>query len=192
MLLIKKNSFTLIEMLLVISVVAIISLTIYATFNNGMKLWQRANRYIPEEDVNISFDKFATDLRNAFKFTGINFTGTEDKIEFPTLVNSASLKNRTVGRVRYFYESGSGILSREQSDYSQVYTSEGSQVQAVLRNIKSLKFRYYVFDKETKVYSWQGEWTKEGLPLAVRLEVEFEYDSQGEKFTKTVNIPCSG
>jgi prepilin-type N-terminal cleavage/methylation domain-containing protein len=200
MLLTRKNNnrpvpslagFTLIEMLLVIAVVSVISLAIYATLNNGLKLWQKANRQLPEEDLNIFLDKFTVDLRNSFKFTGIDFSGAPFRMEFPTLVSSQALRSRSVGRVGYGYEPGSGVLIRAQQDFSQAYTAE-SRPLPVLSNIKSLKFQYYVYDKEKKEYLWLEEWAKEGLPAAVRIELEMGYDSQDNKFIKTVSIPCSG
>ncbi|MCM8796060.1 MAG: prepilin-type N-terminal cleavage/methylation domain-containing protein [Candidatus Omnitrophica bacterium] len=185
-------AFTLIEMLIVSAILSVVGLAIYATLNNGIKIWQKVNTPLPEEDLNIFFDRFSLELRNSFKFTGINFSGTKEMLEFPTLVNSLRLQKRTVGKVIYIYEPQNQILNRYQLDFAGVYMGETNLTfRQSLRNIKSLRFQYYFYDKDKKEYLWQDEWLKEDLPLAVRLELEFDNGKESKKFTKTVNIPTS-
>lgn len=187
-----EKGLTLIELLIVTAILSLVSLTIYSTFNSGIKIWQRVNRKISEEDLGIFFDKFASDLRNSFKFTGLNFSGRDDIIEFPTLVNSLTLHKRTVGKVIYFYDSGTKILSRKQKDFAQIYNDEEGSIQQLIKNIKSLKFQYYLYDEEKKEYIWQDEWSNEELPLAIKIELGFDDGVQINNFTQTVSIPVSG
>jgi len=191
---IKKSSFgfTFIELILVTAILAVVSLAIYTTFNNGIKIWQRINKQLPEEDVDIFFDKFARDLRNTSKFRGINFIGKEDRIEFASLINSRQLKKRTIGQVIYFYDTSVEILKREQRDFSQVFTGQEGLVTWALINFKSLKLQYYVYDREKKEYLWQEECLTGTMPLAVRIDLELKDGTQIHKFTKTVSIPISG
>jgi Tfp pilus assembly protein PilE len=74
---IKNNNlgFTLVEMLIVAVTLSIVSLAMYAIFNNGLKIWQRVSSQIPESEVNIFFDKFSLDLKNTVRFSGIKFQG---------------------------------------------------------------------------------------------------------------------
>jgi len=189
----KPNiGFTLVELLLVLAMLAIVSLAVYATFNSGIKIWQRINTEIPEEDLDIFFYKFSSDLRNSFKFTGIDFLGEKDKVAFSTLVDSQRLKKRTIGQVIYSYDFLAEILNREERDFSQIYSDESNIATQSLRNIKSLKFQYYSYDKEKKEYLWNDEWQKKELPLAIRIELEFDDSTQANKFTKTVSIPAGG
>lgn len=191
----EKNrlGFTLIEMLIVTAIISVVALAIYTTLNNGIKIWQKVNRQLPEEDLNIFFDKFSLDLRNSFKFSGINFSGTIDTLEFPTLVNSPRLQKRTVGKLIYVYEPQNRILNRYQVDFAGVYSGESNaSSQQSLRNMRALKFQYYLYDEQKKEYLWQDEWSNEGLPLAVRVELEFDDGKEIKKFTKTVGIPTGG
>ncbi len=187
-----KKGFTLIEMIMVSALLAVMSLAIYATFNNGMKIWQRVNQSIAEEDLNIFLDKFSGDLRNSFKFTGTKFLGKEDGLEFATLVDSAALQKRSVGKIIYFYDPTAEALSREYLDFSQVYSGENNSHKQSLKNIRALKFQYYLYDPQKKEYLWQDEWLKEELPLAVRIELEFNNGTVVGNFTRTVGIPVSG
>lgn len=187
----NKNGFTLIELLIVTALLAVISLSIYATFNSGIKIWQRVNKQLPEEDLDIFFEKFALDLRNSFKFNGLNFLGEEKRLEFATLVNNPRINKKTVGKAIYLYDSESKIIKRSLLDFSQIYNGKEGTTQELLKNVESLKFRYYLYDKEKKEYLWQDEWLKEDLPLAVRIELDVVDGSQINKFIKTVSIPVS-
>lgn len=190
----RRFGFTLIEMLIVTAIISVVALAIYATLNNGIKIWQKVNRQLPEEDLNIFFDKFSLDLRNSFKFSGINFSGTIDKLEFSTLVNSMRLQKRTVGKLIYAYEPQNQILNRYQVDFAGVYSGESNaSPQQSLRNVRTLKFQYYLYDEQNKVYLWQDEYGhKEGLPLAVKVELEFDDGKEIKKFTRTISIPTTG
>ncbi|MCX5692484.1 MAG: prepilin-type N-terminal cleavage/methylation domain-containing protein [Candidatus Omnitrophica bacterium] len=186
------NAFTLIEMLIVTALLCVISLGIYSTFNNGIKIWQRLNKEVPEQDLYIFFDKFASDLRNSLKFKGINFSGMENQLDFAAIVNSPRLRKRTVGSISYFYDPKTGSAYKEERDFACVYAGARGVVREVLKNIKSLEFKYYSYDIERKEYIWQDRWLKENLPLAVWLEVEITDGDKVFKFSKTVNIPIAG
>ncbi len=188
----RKSAFTLVEMLIVTAILSVVGMAIYATFNSGVKIWQKVTRQLPEEDLNIFFDKFSLDLRNCFKFTGINFSGTADKLEFPTLVNSLRLEKRTVGKSIYAYEPQGRILNRYQVDFAGIYSDEGASPRQSLRDVKALKFQYYFYDEQNKIYVWQDEWLREGLPLAVRVELELDDGQKTKKFSRTVAISIGG
>ncbi|MDB4349758.1 prepilin-type N-terminal cleavage/methylation domain-containing protein [Omnitrophica bacterium] len=199
----KKNSlgFTLVEMLVVSAIVVVISLAIYTTFNNGIKIWERANETIPEEDLNIFFDRFSSDLRNGFNFKEIEFKGNSDRLEFATLVISPRLKKRTIGQVIYFYDSAARTLKKEERDFSHIFREQEGIVKHALKNVKSLKFYYYFYDDDRKEYFWLEEWKKvkeeekekgKTTPLAVRMIVEFDDETRILEFTKTVSMPVGG
>jgi hypothetical protein len=173
-------------------IISVVALAVYATLNNGLKIWQRINQVLPEEDLDIFFDRFALDLRNTFKFTGIAFLGKEDRLQFATLVNSPRLQATTVGELIYSYDDEAKALNREQRDFSQIYTENNGVIQQLISNIKSFKFLYYVYDVGKKEYLWQEESSKEDLPLAVRMELELLHGNKTKKITRTVGIPVSG
>lgn len=188
----NRAGVTFIELLIVSAMLSVLSLAVYATFNNGIKAWQKINQELPEQNINIFFDKFTSDLKNCFGFSNIGFLGSENKIEFARVVPSPRLNTATVGKIGYSYDSNGGILTREQSDYPQIYNAEKGTIRKVLGNVKSLKFSYYFYDAEKQDYLWRQEWINQKMPLAARVELEVEYDNQISRFTRTVTIPVSG
>ena len=187
-----KPGFTLIEILIVVLMLSVISLAVYASFNNCIKIWKMINQRIPEEDLCIFFEGFSRDLRNTFKFRGLDLSGKEDKIEFSALVYSPRLNSRTVGRAVYSYDPQEEVFQRQQRDFADIYTGEKGTVRQSLKNIKSLRFRYYFYNERKKEYLWEDEWLeKQLLPLAVNIELEFYDGVEIHKFTRTVNIPVT-
>ncbi len=187
-----KKGFTLIELLIVSAMIPVISFAIYASFNNSIKIWQRINKEIPGEDLNIFFDKFALDLRNSFRFSGIKFLGKENEVEFAAIVSSQRLEKIAVGKVIYSYDTKNSTVTREQKDFSHIYNNESGLIRQVLNDIKSLKFHYYFYNVQDKEYFWLEEWFNEALPLAVRVELEIKQGGRINKFIRTVSIPASG
>ena len=187
----EPRAFTFIEMIMVVSLLSLVSLAIYTTFNNGLRIWYRINAQLFEEDVNILFDRFARDVKNSCRFSGMHFLGSPDKLELVTLLDSPRMAKHTVGVVIYFYSEQSEILNREERDFSQVYNNDNGRVMQSLKNIVSLKFQYYAYDSEKKQYVWLDEWLDDSLPLAVRMELEFDHGAGTDKFSKTVSIPIS-
>ncbi len=191
----KKNKpgagFTLIEMLIVTAILSVVSLALYVTFNNGIKIWLKVNQEIPVEEMDILFEKFASDLRNTLKMTGMYFTGEKDSLEFTTTVNSMRLGKISIGKIRYIYNDSADMVKRTVMDYSDIYEGRAGTEQVLLRHVKSLTFQCYGYDAEKMEYRWRDEWSKEDPPLAVRMEIVLKNNGQTDKFTKTVNIPIS-
>lgn len=188
----SRLAFTLIELLIVSVMIPVIAFAVYSSFDNGIKIWQRINKEIPGEDLNIFFDKFATDLRNSFKSSGIKFSGKKNEVGFASIVNSKRMEKITIGEVIYSYDDKNSAVFREQKDFSHVYSGKNAAIRQLLKNVKSLRFQYYFYDAQNKEYLWQDEWSKDGLPFSVRVELEIEQASRINKFIRTIDIPVSG
>jgi len=188
----NNEGFTLIEILVVTVILSVVSLAIFTTFSNGIKIWKRINTGITGEDLFIFCDRLGFDLRNSFKFTGIKFFGEEDNLEFPAMVNSPRLNAKTVGRVIYEYNPDARILIRKQTDFPGIYSAGEVSPKQSLKDIKNAKFLYYFYDKEKKEYVWLEEWSRDDLPLAVKMELEFGGQEKNSKFIRTFSIPAGG
>jgi prepilin-type N-terminal cleavage/methylation domain-containing protein len=188
----NKNhfGFTLVEVLIVTIILAIISLAIFSTFSNGIKIYNRINSEVTLGDTVIFCDRLGQDLRNSLNFTLIKFVGKPEELEFASILNSARMQKRSVSRVKYAWESSSEKIQRFTSDYSGVYSQEELFARQSLDKVKSLLFRYYYFDNLTKDFAWAEEWKREGFPVAVRMELEFK-DNPEVKFTRTFDIPIA-
>lgn len=183
-----KKGFTLIEVLIVTLILSIISLAIFSTFSNGLRIYNRINSEATLENQVTFCDRFSQDLRNSLNFTGIHFTGKDEELEFAGIFNSPRMQKRTVGRIKYAFDSSKELVNRFASDYTSVYSQEGESTRQALDKIKSCVFSYYYFDNQTREFAWLTDWKKDGLPAAVRMELEFK-DNPEAKLTRTFNIP---
>jgi len=188
----NKLGFNLVELLMVTSMLGIVSLAIFSTFNNGMKIWQKINKSLVEEDLGFFFDRLAQDLNNSFKSAMIPFTGNSDSLGVPTQVYSGDLKTTSMGLAAYFYDQQSGSVSRQPRDFSQLYSHHEGNAVVLLKNIEFLKFEYYYYDAQRQEYLWTDEWSQSSLPLAVRVELNLNESGQTNKFIRTFNVPISG
>ena len=84
--LLSRRAMTLMEILIVVSLIAMMSVAIFNALSNGMKIWKRSQQMVIEEDIAVFFDKIAHDIRNAFVFSQFRFEGDELRFAFPTMV----------------------------------------------------------------------------------------------------------
>ena len=188
--------FTLVETLLVVSMIAMIGLTLYATLSSGVKLWQRGQQFVAEEDISIFFDKIGGELRNSFEYSLIQFKGREKEISFPTLVRAPLYSTKKdkgfyadqIGRVEYYFDSSKKQLFRRQADYGQALAGDFDRERPLLNNIESVQFNYFYLD----FVAGRPERTTvmDAIQIMVRIDVEF-VDEKGQKriLNKIVALP---
>ena len=187
-----NRAFTLIEMLVVVSMVFFVSLAVYATLSAGLRIWKRINVNTPGENISIFFEKFTSDLKNTVKFSSLSFSGAEDSFEFVSLVESHRIGNKTIGKIVYSFNNSSRSLKRYEKDIAHIFREEPGIEHNALSDIRAVRFYYYHYDKENDYYTWEDEWGLESIPLAIRLELTMGTENASEKFTKTVSIPVGG
>jgi hypothetical protein len=187
-----SRSFTLVEILVVSMILALVSLAIFSTFSSGIKLYKRMTVESGAIDRAIFLDRFTTDLRNSFLFTGLEISGQDDSCSLPTVVYQPALQARSIGLVNYAYDSGSRQLLRTQSDYAQLYAGRQPQVRQRLSGITGARFSYYRKDPEKNAYLWLDEWDiPDEVPLAVRLELTEGSGEDERKILRTVWLPVA-
>lgn len=70
-----RRAFTLIEMLIVASLLSVTGLAVYHAIANGVRVWEYSRRYSSQEDAVIFFEKITADLQNAYQYSLISFDG---------------------------------------------------------------------------------------------------------------------
>lgn len=185
----NRRGFTLIELLIVSVIMGVVSLALFGVFNSGIKIWQRMNKSVMNEEVNIFLSKLTRDISNGFEFGVVNFTGGPEEARFATLFYSPQLEKRTVGEVTYAYHQG--VLERKERDFSQIYNDQEVSFVPILKKLDFCKFIYYAYDKEAKDYFWKENWSEERMPLAVRIELGYNDELGTHALSRTVSFPVS-
>ena len=149
---VNKVGFTLVEVLLVVSLIAVIGAALYHTLSNGLKIWDRSQRFVIEEDILIFLDKIGQDVRNIFTYSQIGFEGKESYFAFPTTVRIlADSKSdftkgeyiNQIGRVKYYFDKRKNRIGRKQANYSQALEGIFKENKVLCNSVTSLEFRYY-------------------------------------------------
>ncbi len=189
----SKLGFSLLELLLVMSLLPIVFYTVFSNFSVGMKVWQAVNVATPIEDLAIFYQKARADLENTFFNQAIAFEGEKDEVTFPSTVASipALGGDRGMGRVRLYYDPNAKGIMRQAWDYSEIYRESEGKTTLILHDVTSLEFSYLVFDKTSKSYEWNSSWkpTPDQLPAAVRMLFTL---GRGEPIERTYILPAGG
>ncbi|MBN2119665.1 MAG: hypothetical protein JW734_01240 [Candidatus Omnitrophica bacterium] len=189
---IRNKAFTLVEIIITASLVTVVGLALYSAVNSGIKIWQRLNKSHAQEEVSVFFEVLSTDLRNSFVYGEIYFIGEKERLEFATLVTTASTYpglRRGPGQVAYYLDSKAKKIIKEKRNLSHIYKEAQGSVQEVLSKVSSLNFEYYYYDSLRKEYFWLDEWEEESLPLAVRVRLEITGKDKVYKIIRTFNVP---
>ena len=192
-----RAGFTLVEILLVVSMVAMISISLYTAFSNGFKLWARGQHFVMEEDIAIFFDKIGEDLRNSFQYSLIAFKGRERSISFPTVVYAAMNSKETksghyihqIGRVEYHFDPIKNQLFRRQADYGQALKDEFPPERTLLNNVMDVEFNYFYAGADADA-RMEKTTVMDELPNMVKVKIRYNDDrGRAREFYKIIAIP---
>ncbi len=185
----SKKGLTLMETLIVVSLIAMTSMAIYSSLSNGLKVWKKTQQLVVEEDIVIFFDKLSQDLRNTYLYAKFNFDGGKQRITFPTRIQrlpDQRIKNARqdyvsqLGKVEYYYDGLKDIIYRREANYSQALNGKFSKKRILVRHIRAVHFKYFYYAEGKEIYSPE---VFETYPSRVEVEVEFS-DKQGNKNMK--------
>ncbi|MFA6600050.1 MAG: type II secretion system protein GspJ [Candidatus Omnitrophota bacterium] len=194
----RSRGFTLIEVLLVVSLAALIGMAVYSMFASAVNMMHRISDNALDEDADIFFEKVDREISCQVVFKGIPFEGTASSMSFaaPIALNPENPAERGVGRVRYdFGGSSQGFVRRQQNLHQVFKTIEGAPA-SLMTAATSLRFQYFVYREKDQLYEWTEEWNsaeQDGqLPAAVRLKLECARGEEAKKYERTIAIPIAG
>ncbi|MCA9405633.1 MAG: hypothetical protein KC684_03785 [Candidatus Omnitrophica bacterium] len=186
---------TLIEVLVVVSLISLISIAVYTSLSSALRVWKRSRQAIVEQEIVFFFEKITQDLRNSFLYSGISYEGGENELSFPTIIQTlpdsdSSLSSGEdidqIGQVSYEYDLNEKALLRRQANYSQAIREKKVPATVVLKNVERVRFRYIYFTDD-------GEFTNPAVmdtpPSAVEIEVAFGDKKGNRVMRKFIDVP---
>jgi prepilin-type N-terminal cleavage/methylation domain-containing protein len=197
----RQAGFSLVEVLLAVTIVSFLSVVLYSTLSQGGALWRRALTRDPMLMVDIAFEKIGTDMRNSFLYNAKPVRGADEVFEFFTVaprtsrVGKGSYVRRTEPLlIRYEYDGTKKAIMRHVEDYGallfQGKTKAEVEKENVLGSVNSLHFYFYDYNRTTKGGTWRTRWLKNCMPQAVKIILEY-----GEKkkvvFEKIIPVPAN-
>jgi prepilin-type N-terminal cleavage/methylation domain-containing protein len=197
----RTKGFTLVEVALTVVLASVIALAIYATLSYGLKIAQRVQGRMAEEDAAFFFTQMTEEFQNSFPYATLKFSGNPFSVAFPTIVSDKRLlpqAGRGPGMVRYLFDEKRGLVERAPSSYSNVYKNDVPEARPVISGVETLEFAYYFFNQEKGEYLWSGTWPpQEGtslspdFPLAVRVTLIFKEKERFYEYHQTIPLPMA-
>jgi prepilin-type N-terminal cleavage/methylation domain-containing protein len=178
---IKRRSFTLIEVLIATSIITIVATSLYSAFYTGMLSYRRLEaEFETHQNARVILSRIEQDLKNAFAYliTDPKFAGQKEAIEFFTVLDAYSAGRSYPSIYRLKYEFQEKALKRSYSEGVGALVSQTGLVSEELAsNIKEISFEYALgLDTPANPYQWQEVWSEEQikktpLPLAVKVKL---------------------
>ncbi|MDO8524988.1 MAG: prepilin-type N-terminal cleavage/methylation domain-containing protein [Candidatus Omnitrophota bacterium] len=205
-----KDSFTFIELIIAVTIFAIIAVSMYSTFSAGIRVWLKASPMIEENQrLRVFFNTVSTDLKRAVAYYDssgiltkpgfgqayegeINFEGAPEKISFMAIV---SVSDPDLGtreepvRITYIYDKAQKSVKRLIAAKAEGLNEANAKALEMLAGIeeKDFGFEYCyknMISNTDYEYEWKDTWEEknvQNIPRGVRVRV-------GE-LKKTVFIP---
>lgn len=192
----KARGFSLLELLLVLTLVPVVSFTAYSNLSSGIKLWNSLNRPIIEEELQLFQNKASRDFLSAICFSTIPFQGDAETTSFVSIIKApAELGGeRGIGQVTYGYDASLRAIVREEKDYSQFSNDKPGRKLPVLDGVNSCSLSYLVYDDQAREHVWSDVWAGKAneAPAAVRFTYSILREGQARDTEETFYVPVGG
>lgn len=169
----KQKGFTLLEILIAMTILSLIAVIIGASLRLGIRAWERGEADI-ESSQNIRFfvERLSQQIKSAYPYQmqidgekAIAFQGKSDSIFFVT----SSVRDNEGGLkwFSYFVKDGSLTVQEGMLPDKKVMEKISEDGEVLDLNISELKFGYFSSEKK----EWKESWdSKTELPGAVKIE----------------------
>lgn len=194
----KRAAFTLMEMLLVTTLIAVIGVAVFGAFNNGLKLWARGVQLDHKADAAFLLEKLGDDLRTTIPISTIKFKGIGSSVSFSTIVLTSADRNGSrllegtvdqIGAVEYYFDFAESRVMRRQANYGQALKGQWQEPRVVATGIKEIVFHYhFLTPKETQIKSEVDG----GIPFGVDIEMRLKDDTVDNVIKRFYRIPVGG
>ncbi len=189
-----KKGFTLLELLIGMSVFAIVAASVYSSLYMGVKVWKQEESLDQTmQEAALSLKVMERALRCAFlnpENEQIVFVGLGERIDFFSTSPEGDIE-----KVAFFLHSNEGdnffSLLRSRKKYMRLDDEEDAQEEVINTKIRELRLKYFSRDENI----WYENWPETSiLPDQVSIEISFapaNNKSGSYDLVKYVNIPMA-
>ena len=190
-----KRGFTLVELLIAVSIFSVLIVTIYSSFRSGIAARKKGETVVELVEVGeSSLRQIASDLANAPAISNPGFIGQATQVSFVTLKSNSGGEIPSIRHVSYeLAEEGDGspgVLWRGYRIPGRM-GDEGAVTDACIREIR---FRYAHRENVEDEVMWLDFWLgtdETPLPLAVEITLVLVSDGETLKLSRVVSMPVA-
>ncbi len=174
----RKKSFTLIEVLVAVTIFAILAGGLAGVFFSGIKIWQKLEEASIDDDLYIAMETFSSALRQNLKHKSFQAKCRPDGIDF------VSNRQGKVHKLSFYFKSAKKAFFMKSADYRSIFLLKDIAVkERNLTSVDKMSFLYLVLNEKGGTFSWRSQY--DGAPIAVRLSAQRD----GRDFAKVVFLP---
>ncbi len=210
-----NKGFTLMELLLALTLFAIVASSSASIFRLGLDIWARSQGRSVERKVVLALERMGQDIRSSLKIKNINsgmglelslkkqemkFGGETGRFSLPTIVSFSDTRGISTqfGRITYAANLQAKGLCRMVESATDIYKSKQPPCVVLATHLSQIKFEYWLYDRIAKQYSWYDRWEEtDGTPMAIRVSMKVDPDLKaaggraGRLYQKTILVPTS-
>ena len=201
------TGFTLIEVIIAIAISAVVIAILLAAMRLGYRSQEKGIwRDEVSQKMRIINDRVTWLLRGAYPYVVpmpegniLYFSGKSTSAGFVTTsvdLYSQRPEDRAGMKWVQIFSDSEGLKVREKIYFLEdVFDDSGGEVYLIDPSVDRIEFEYFDVNKKKKTEDWVSEWdpkTKDYLPAAVRVNIEFEHDGIKFKIPEfVVRLPAS-
>lgn len=183
----RLGAFTLVELLMAVSIFSVVSIAIYSTFSSGASVLRRVKDVdLVHQKILLKTERLSRELREIPACRKQLFLGNKTKITF------AGISDYSPCRIAYYFDNTTSSLMRVVDRLDRIITLDGkidlelkAEPVVFLSKIKEVKFEYLKLDLLKNTYKWMPQWAQDYLPSAVKITII----SQSQEYVSTIFLP---
>ncbi len=177
-----RSGFSLVEMLVCVSIIAVIAAGLMSVFFAGVRIWKRASGGgFSRMSASLEAERICSEIRQCLPLQSVGCSGKKDEISFPFV----SPGGRVV-RVNYKFLREENRLKRSETDMASILAEDEETSERYVECFNGFSAEYRSFDKDNQSFVWQETWDKSlGAFGAVRLT----FKAGDEEFSRIVMVP---
>ena len=187
----KRDSFTLIELIVSVAILSVIVVSIYSVFSLGVRTWRRGNENTSLQKIRLGLLKMENELKRSFFFSKVPFRGTSSEIIFPLAIKVEEAERVYI--VTYYIDddkaTGFKNLMRREMVFSDGLKDE-EVLEKKLFSAASIQFGYPFKSRDiSDSIEWQDSWPEPIGKMPSGVRITFKIDDGNEDYNKVVIIP---
>lgn len=190
-----SRGFTLLELLIAVTIFSIVAVAIYTSFNVGIRAWRKAEAsYKIKQEARHAFDAIGRDLRGAINFTRMPFEGASGSVSFSRALRISDSKGgyiEGVFKITYTFNAQDKALYYILQTYQEDTKGEEGKKSLLASDVSDFKLKYAYLEGSEVI--WKDYWNEEELniPLGVKVSIAYPSENEGQavEFSETIFIP---
>lgn len=176
------GGFSLVEMLVCVSIVSIIAVGLMSVFFAGIRIWKRASGSgFSVMEAALEAERISGELRQCLSLSFTGCSGKAGELSFPLV----SAGGRVI-RVTYSFDPEEQRLTRSETDAASILAEDEETTERDIRCFSGFSAEFRRFDKDSRTFVWQDNWDKS---LGVFGAVKLNFKAGDEEFSRLVLVP---